>query len=448
MSLLPPRRLTLAAALPLVLLAGGCSYLEGGSTAADPDSADCEPFREWQDTEGGTVNVYASIRDVEADRLESAWADFASCTGIDIQYEGTGEFEAQIQVMVDGGNAPDLAFFPQPGLLERFASAGDLLPLPDPVREQAEAGFSEDWLNYTTVDGEMYGVPLGANVKSFVWYSPSYFADNGYEVPETWDDMIELSDAIVEAGDKPWCAGIESGDATGWPATDWVENVMLRENGPDVYDQWVSHEIPFDDEAVVDALDRVDTILRNPDYVNGGYGDVQSIATTAFQEAGLPILENQCAMHMMGSFYAANWPEGTEVGEDGDVFAFNMPPIDPEIGTPVLGGGEFVGAFSDRPEVVAFQEYLATAGFADSRASEGAWISAHQDLDLDTLQAPTDRLGAEVLRDPDAVFRFDGADIMPAAVGAGTFWRGMVNWINGDSTEETLTYIEDSWPSS
>ncbi|GAA3753485.1 alpha-glucoside transport system substrate-binding protein [Spinactinospora alkalitolerans] len=444
----PRSRITVAASLPLILLAGGCSYLSGDSQAADPESADCEDFQEWQGHEGTSVEVYASIRDEEGERMQRAWADFASCTGIDIQYEGSGEFEAQVQVKVDGGNAPDLAFFPQPGLLERFAESGDALPAPEGVQEKAEAGWSEDWLNYATVGDELYGTPLGANVKSFVWYSPGFFSDNGYEVPQTWDELIELSDAMADDGVKPWCAGIESGDATGWPATDWVENVMLRQNGPEVYDQWVEHEIPFDDDQVADAMERVDGILRNPDYVNGGHGEVQSIVTTSFQDAGLPILDDECGMYLMGSFYAAQWPEGTTVAEDGDAFAFNLPPINPDFGTPVMGGGEFVGAFADRPEVVAVQEYLATADYADRRAAEGAWFSAHQDLDLDTLESPTDRLGAEILRDSETVFRFDGSDNMPAAVGAGTFWRGMTNWINGDETAETLSYIEDSWPSS
>ncbi|TDQ46593.1 ABC transporter substrate-binding protein [Actinorugispora endophytica] len=443
----PHPRATVAASLSLVFLTGGCAYLEGGgSQSADPDSPECEAFSQWQGNEG-TVSVYASIRDEEAERMERSWQQFADCTGIDIQYEGSGEFEAQVQVKVDGGNAPDIALFPQPGLLARFIDAGDAVPAPDSVRTLAEEGWSEDWLNYATVDGELYGTPLGANFKSFVWYSPTYFSENGHEVPQTWDEMIALSDAIAADGVKPWCAGIESGDATGWPATDWIENVILREQGPDVYDQWVGHEIPFNDPQITEAFDRADEILRNEDYVNGGHGNVQTIGTTSFQDAGMPILDDECGMYLMGSFYAAQWPEGTTVGEDGDVFAFNLPPVDPEEGTPVMGGGEFVGAFADRPEVVAVREYLATAEYANSRAAEGAWFSAHQGLDLDGLEAPTDRLGAEILRDPETVFRFDGSDLMPAAVGAGTFWRGMTNWINGEETDVTLDYIEDSWPS-
>src|SRR5690606_31802149 len=143
----PIRRLA-AVGLPLVLLAGGCAYLageEGGG--ADPDSAACEPYAEWQDI-GGTVEIYGSIRDEEGERLEEAWSEFSDCTGIEIAYEGSGEFEAQIQVKVDGGNAPDIGIFPQPGLLARFVESGDALPLPEGARERAEQGWTEDWLSY------------------------------------------------------------------------------------------------------------------------------------------------------------------------------------------------------------------------------------------------------------------------------------------------------------
>ena len=226
------------------------------------------------------------------------------------------------------------------------------------------------------------------------------FADNGWEIPETWDDMLALSDTIAGTGIKPWCAGIESGEATGWPATDWLEDVLLRSAGPDVYDQWVNHEIPFNDPQVATALDEVGGILKNDDYVNGGIGDVKSIATTAFQEGGLPILDGECAMHRQAGFYAANWPEGTDVAEDGDVFAFYLPTISEDFGRPVLGGGEFVTAFSDDTEVQALQTYLSTDVWANEKAKAtpgGGWVSANKGLQVENLVSPIDQLSG---RDP------------------------------------------------
>ncbi|GAA3066677.1 ABC transporter substrate-binding protein [Streptosporangium carneum] len=450
MSLLSrPERLVLAAGVAgLALAATACgSARTGSSTGEGGASAGCAAFAGYGRHEGGTVSVYSPIRDVEADLLERAWKPFAECTGMRIDYEGTGEFEAQIQVRVDGGNPPDLAFFPQPGLLARFAEAGVLKPASAEVKRLAAEGWSPDWARYATVDGVLYGAPLGASVKSLVWYSPKMFRERGWAVPRTWDELMKLSETIAATGLKPWCAGIESGDATGWPATDWVEDVLLREVGPQGYDDWVSHRLPFNDPKVVAAVDKVGAILRNERFVNGGYGPVRSIASTAFQEGGIPITQGRCALHRQASFYANFWPEGTQVAEDGDVFAFYLPGDDPSK-RPVLGAGEFVAAFSDRPEVEALRAYLASADFPEARMRLGPYVSARRGVDPSNAHNPVDRLSIEMLQDPDTVFRFDGSDQMPASVGAGAFWKAMTDWINGKDTRTVLDRVNASWPTS
>ncbi|MDN4160138.1 ABC transporter substrate-binding protein [Nocardioides abyssi] len=421
-----------------------------GGTAPGDGKAECEGMTEWGDLTGRDVTVYTSIVAPEDQPHIDSWKVFEDCTGADVKYEGSKEFEAQLQVRVQAGNPPDIAYIPQPGLLKTLVGTGKVVEAPDGVSENVDEFFGEDWKGYGTVDDKFYAAPLGANVKSFVWYSPKMFAENKWEVPETWDDMMALTDEIAKAGDmKPWCAGIESGEATGWPATDWLEDVLLRTGGPDVYDQWVNHEIPFNDPAVVEGLDTVGGILKNEDYVNGGIGDVKSIATTPFQEGGLPILDGECALHRMASFYAANWPEGTDVSENGDAFAFYLPPIGDEFGSPVLGGGEFVAAFSDAPEVQAFQTFLSSDTWANEKAKTsplGGWVSANTGLEISNLASPIDQLSAEIFQDPEAVFRFDGSDQMPGAVGAGSFWTEMTAWIAQDqSTEDSLTKIEESW---
>ncbi|TDC36358.1 ABC transporter substrate-binding protein [Micromonospora sp. KC213] len=436
--------LAIAGALGLALGVTACGT-GNDKKSSNAGSAECAAYEKYGDNDGKKVTIYSSIRDIEADRLDESWKQFEDCTGIDIDHEGSAEFEAQLGVRVDGGNAPDLAFIPQPGLLKRFVDAGKLKPVGAETKTEAEANYSPDWLKYGTLNGQLYGAPLGSNVKSYVWYSPKMFKDKGWTVPTTWDELIKLSDTIAASGTKPWCAGIESGDATGWPATDWIEDVLLRTAGPEAYDQWTTHGIPFNDPKVADALNRAGTILKNDKYVNGGFGGVKSIATTSFQEAGIPITTGKCALHRQASFYANQWPQGTKVAEDGDVFAFYFPAIDPAQGKPVLGGGEFVGAFADRPEVQAVQTYLASGEFANSRAKIGDWVSANKKLDLANVPNPVDRLSVQLLQDEKTVFRFDGSDLMPAAVGAGTFWKGMVEWINGKDTATVLNGIEGSW---
>lgn len=407
----------------------------------------CEPYAAYLGHAGSTVTMTSTIRDVEADQLAQAWEDFERCTGINIAYQGSADFEETIEAELLAGTGPDLAAVPQPGLLNRLVQQGLVQPASPQVRANAERWYPDDWFRYGSVDGTFYAAPMDANVKSFVWYSPKFFQENGYSVPETWEEMLRLSEQIAADGVKPWCAGIESGAATGWPATDWLEDVLLRTEGPDVYDQWVAHEIPFDDPRVVAALDLVGEILKNPDFVNGGYDGVESIVVTSFQEGGLPILEQRCAMHRQASFYITWWPPRAVIGEDADLYAFYLPPIDPAQGQPVLGAATFTTTFADRPEVEAVAAYLSTPEFANSRARTGDAASANTGLDPTNLQSPVSQLAAELLIDPETEFRFDGSDLMPATVGAGTFWSEMIDWILGKDTETALSEIESSWPS-
>lgn len=424
----------------------------GGGGGGEGTDADCAPYERFGTFEGETVTMSSTISDQEADQLEESWADFTACSGITIEHNGTNEFESQIFVQVEGGNAPDLADFPQPGLLQRMHEGGYLVPAGDGVMEEASANYTEDWLSYGNIDGDQYGIPIMGSVKSFVWYSPSTFEENGYEVPETWDDMMALTDQIVadHGSDsvKPWCFGIESGGATGWPATDFLEDMVLREAGPDVYDQWVDHEIPFNDPQIVSALERAGEILRNPDYVNGGIGDPRSIATTAWADAGLQILEDNCFMFRAASFFEAQLPEGTDVGPDGDIYAFYLP-ADTADEQPLLVAGDYLAAFNDDPATMAVMQYLASPEWANSRVSIGGVVSPNQGVDPANASSDMLRLTLELMQDEGAVARFDGSDLMPSSVGTGSFWTEMTKWIDGQvDSEQALSNVEDSWPTS
>ncbi|KUM35118.1 extracellular solute-binding protein [Arthrobacter sp. EpRS71] len=441
--------LPVAAAGVLALTLSACSGDSGGggSTAG---SDDCSAYESYGKHDGKTVSVYSTIVDIEATNLEESWKQFESCTGITIKYEGSKEFETQIGVRAQSGTAPDVGIFPQPGLLATQARAGYLKPAPQTVSDLVDKNWSPDWKKYGTVDGKFYAAPMLANVKGFVWYAPKTFKDKGWEVPKTWDEMIDLSKKIAadDKNMKPWCAGFESGEATGWPGTDWIEDVVLRAHGPEVYDQWVAHEIPFNDPKIVDSFNKAGDILLNPDMVNGGFGDVRSILSTGFAQAGQPVLDGTCAMHHQANFQAANWPAGTNVAEDGDVWAFITPPIDESKGKAVTGGGEMVGAYKDTAEVQSFLAYLASADFANNRVKLGGVVSANKGLDPNNAQSDLDKLTVQILQDKETVFRFDGSDLMPSAVGSNSFWKGIVQWINGTSSQDVANSIESSWPKS
>ena len=279
-----------------LLVLAGCS---SESDSAGGGTENCEAYAEYAGNEGTTVEIYTTIISPEADLFVQSFQEFQDCTGITINWNGSQEFEAQISVRVEGGTAPDLAIFPQPGLLAKFAGNG-LVPAPAKVADSVDANYTADWKNYGTgPDGVFYAPPLGASVKSFVWYSPKTFADNGWSIPTTWAELLALSDEVAAGGDiQPWCAGFGSGDATGWVGTDWMEDLMLRFSDAATYDAWVSHDIAFNDPKVQTVIDEAAKILKNPDYV----GDVASIATTTFQEGGAGIVDGTCAMHRQASF--------------------------------------------------------------------------------------------------------------------------------------------------
>jgi alpha-glucoside transport system substrate-binding protein len=436
----------MASALGLVVSMAAC-----GSTGEDEPvqtgSIDCGPYEKYGDLKGKTVSFYTGIVTPEDTAYINSFKPFEECTGVTIKYEGDKAFETQILVRARAGNAPDIGIVPQPGLLAQLVGTGAVKEAPPEVVENVDKFWAKDWKAYGTVNGKFYSAPMSANVKSLVWYSPKEFKDNNWKVPTTLDELQKLSDDIAAKGKKPWCAGIGSGEATGWPVTDWMEDMMLRLSGPGEYDKWVKHEIPFNSAGPRAALDEAGKYLKNEKYMNGGLGDVKSIATTTFQDAGLPILQGNCSLYRMASFYAGNWTPGTTIAEDGQVFAFFLPGKTAN-DKPVLGGGEFVTAFADRPEVKAFQYYMSTDTWANVKSKLGGTVvSANKGLKIGECKCtPIDELSLKLLQDPNTVFRFDGSDLMPAAVGSNAFWKQATAWITGQSTQATVDNIEAAWP--
>jgi alpha-glucoside transport system substrate-binding protein len=444
----------IAAALVLAACGSSTDSSAGSPAASNTDPA-CAPYAVYGSHPGTKVTLYTTIVPPEQPLFEKAWAQFETCTGIDVVYEGSTQMEAQIPTRVAAGNPPDIAFIPQPGLLQKLVHLPNsgAVPAPQPVLDNIKKYWSPSISDYGQVDGKLYGAPLSTNMKSLVWYSPSVFKAKGYKVPTTWDELFTLSDKMVADGIKPWCGGIGSGGATGWPATDWLEQIMLRKFGGDVYDQWVAHTVKFDSPQVNEAMGILEKWMKNPAYVNAGIGDVKTIATTKFQDAGKPIIVgNKCGMLQQASFYANQWvtfKPDVKIAEDGDVYAFYLPTIDPNVKTPIVGGSETVLAFASRDEVVAFQTYLSSAEFATAKVKLGTWVSANNGVPLDAYTDPISKLSAQLLADKEATFRFDASDLMPAAVGAGAEWVQMTAWFGEDKpTADVLKAIDAAWPTS
>lgn len=434
-----PLAILAVSSLALAACAGGGT---GSNTRGPGDAGNAD----------GVVTLYGTISDTEADLLAESWAAWEKENGIEIKYEASKEFETQISIRAQGGNAPDLAIFPQPGLLADLASRDLIQPAPDEVKANVEKYWSQDWANYGSTEGVLFGAPLMASVKGFVWYSPKQFADNGWTVPTTWQGLLDLTQQMRDTlGTAPWCAGFGSDAATGWPGTDWIEDLVLRQAGPETYDKWVSHEVPFSDPAIKGAFDSLGEILLNPDYVNAGFGDVKSINATPFGDVARAMGNGTCSLTHQASFFDGFLTDpkngNTTVGPDKDIWAFMTPSVEAG-GNAVTGGGEIVAAFSNDADTVKVQQYLSSPEWANSRVSLGGVISANNGLDPANASSPILQEAIKILQDPKTTFRFDASDLMPGVVGAGSFWTGMVDWINGKSVDEVLTTIDGSWPAS
>ena len=435
------RRLAaIGVALGLGVALSGCLQSDdnggGGSGASNEKTGDKK------------VTILGAFGGDEQTNFEASLADFEKESGIDIQYTADQDFTTTIVQKVNSGQAPDIGLFPQPGGLLDMTK--DEVPLEDVIDLGAvEQSLIPGFLEAATKDGKVYGAPMRMAVKSIVWYPKPAYEDAGNPTEvASYQDLLTLSQKIADSGTPPWCIGWESDQATGWVGTDWLEEMVLRIGGPDVYDQWVTHEIPFDDPTIVQALDEFGKIAKNPDFVLGGE---KAILNTGFADAMTPAFDAKpgCYLMRQGNFATGFFPENIQADLDGSVGTFYFPHFDGGYdGDPVLGGGDLAAVFtSGDDDVKKVMEFLTSDQFGGPWAAAGGWLSPHKTFDGSQYADETTRNIAQSAADAD-VFRFDGSDLMPAAVGSGSFWTGMVDWVSGKSSEETLKAIDESWPSS
>ncbi len=392
-------------------------------------------------TSKGVVTVLGVWGGDEYTNFRDAVLPFTEKTGIGMAFEGTRDLAAVLTTRLEAGNPPDLAILPNPGQLYELAAEGKLVPLDSFMdKDQLVKDYGQSWIDIASYDGRVYGIFYKVAIKSLVWYNPKAFAAKGYKVPTTWDELIALSDQIVADGGTPWCIGLESGSASGWPGTDWIEDIMLRTAGPEVYDQWVRHEIPWTDPAVKRAWELFGQIARNEKYV---YGGTTGVLSTNFGDSPRPMFDDPpgCYMHRQASFITGFFPEGLKAGEDYDFFPF--PPIDEKWGTPALVAGDVIVMFNDTPEARKLVEYLASPEPQEAWAKKGGFISANKNVPLDAYPDDLTRNMAKAIVQAK-VARFDGSDLMPAAVGAGSFWKGVLDYVGGADLDAVLEEIEAS----
>ncbi|MGP5717303.1 ABC transporter substrate-binding protein [Brachybacterium tyrofermentans] len=401
------------------------------------------------DTPGnGSVSILGAFGGQEQEAFMASLEKFEADAKITINYTPDKDFTNTIQQRAGAGDAPDIALFPQPGGMFDLAGKGLITPI--------DAFLDYDALNSTLIpgfldsarfEGRVYGAPMRMACKSFIWYPKKAYEKGGYSAePATMQELTTITEKIKADGIAPWSDGWDDGQATGWVGTDWIEEFMLRVHGPVVYDDWTKHRIPFNAKEVVEVFDIVGELLKGKGNVLGG---TDAIINTPFSEAPLPLFEDptKAMLVRQGNFVTGFFPEDIQANMDDEVGVYAMPTWEGGFdGQPILGGGDLASLFTLNDDTVKVMEFLTSDAFGGEWAAAGGWLSPHRTFDQSLYSDSITRQVAEIASGA-AVFRYDGSDLMPTAVGGGSFWTGMVQWLQGTKTsQEVCDEIEAGWP--
>lgn len=392
----------------------------------------------------GTVSIMGVWGGTELDSFNEVLAAWEQTSGGRAEFEATRDLTAILRARVQGGNPPDLAILPNPALLQEFAREGDLKPLTDVLDQTAVSeNFAQTWIDQASMDGALYGVFVRASTKSTVWYNPKQFTDANLQPPTTWDELISMTDQLRNAGGAaPWAIGVESAAASGWPGTDWIQEILLHESGPDVYDQWVAHQIPWTDPQVKSAWEKFGQIALTEGNVAGG---AQAIIATNYQDALFQLYQDppQAYMDFLGSFgqgfIQGQFPD-LQPFTGYDFFAF--PAINEQFANSATGGADVVVMFNDTPTARALVQYLADAKSWEVWAKTGAYTTPNKALDPSIYPDEVVAKAAAQLTDSQ-IFRIDADDLMPSVVQQ-AFWKGVLDYLGGASLDTVLQSIETS----
>ena len=409
---------------------------------------------------GKKVSIQTQWTGGEADGFAAAIADFVTATGITVQVDSIGSsHETVLKTRVEGGSPPDMSALAQPTGVLAYAKDGKLVDVAsfmDPAKLKEEFPTT---IALTSEGDKIWSIPTKADVKSMIWYPVKAFAAKGYAVPKTWDELVALADKIVADGSKPFCVSAGGpGTATGWQLTDWVEEVLLKTEDPQVTNDWISHKIPFSDPKIKAAFDRVGSLLFKDGYVDGGgpqivNNDMKTVMDPMFEgDTATP----GCWMQKIPLWYGPDFFPDRRVnggdskytiGADGDIGIFPFPTISEQF-KGAEGSADSFMVFNDREEVRAFAEFLATPEGLKGWIQTVGVLSPNAKVPAEWYAGNYKLMVANEIASGATAIGFDASDLMPPAVGGGSFWTGTVDWANnnGSNTDAVLKAIDESWP--
>ena len=380
----------------------------------------------------------------ELDTFNMVNTAFKRKTGITVNVETTRDLPTVLNTRVRGNNPPAVTGSPGLSQFRLLASEGKIVQL-DKFFDMAayQQNYSKAWIDLATVNGHLYAVNPKANSKGTIWYNPKVFQAKGYTVPKTFDDLITLSNKIASSGAYPWTMGVSSGAASGWPAADWVDQIYLSLNGPDMSDQWVALKIPWTDPSVKNAFKMFGEIIQGNHYINGG---AQAILATAFQQACYPPYESppKAYMFYLGDFAAGfiktQFPSA-QAGTDFNFFPF--PTLNPQYAGAITGGADSLFAMVDNDGTREYMKYLASAEPQEIWVKAGGATSVNKSVPLSVYPDDVARASAMQLTQATS-FRTSQDDAMPTAM-ENAFWKGMLSYIqNPSQLDSILSTLENA----
>ena len=396
---------------------------------------------------GKTLHVIATWGGSEQKSFMAMVAPWESRTGNKISYEGTRDINALLTTRVKAGNPPDLAGLPGPGQMAQFAKAGTIKSLDSAVDMNAlNSQYGPNWVKLGTVDGHLVGIFIKAAIKGLVYYDPKTVTAAGVDFttpPKTWDDMVTAYNTIrTKTGKTPWCIGVASGAASGWPGTDWVKDFFLRQAGPTKYEAWGASKEPWNAPEMKTAWQSFGAVVNNP---NLAYGGKNYVLSTAFQTAFDPMFASPpgCYLHHQASFITDFFTKAVPSLKPGEDFAFFMTPdIDTKYAGAVTGSGDLFGMFKDTPQARALMKYLTTAEAQDIWVKKGGKLAVNKQVPLSDYPDALSKASADVVVNTK-IGKYDATDQMPADMKAAA-WADLVKFIQNQNQLDTLLAHLDS----
>ncbi len=371
---------------------------------------------------------------------------FEDRTGIKISYEASRDQDAILTSRVAAGNPPDVASAPSPQILVNFAKQGKLVPLNDAVDMTAlQASTSDSWiqLGEPLKDGKLYQIFAWAAVKGLIWYNPKSFAAKSYNVPKSFDDLMNLQSQIKSNGTTPWCITVESGSATGWAASDWLKEIVLSQGGPDVYDKWVAGTQKWSSPEIKGAFQTFGKIM-GPNGSNV-YGGPAYVVATNFGDVGTPMFANppKCYMLNQASFITTFFTSANPALQPvTDFNFFPLPDITPRYAGAHVVAGDTFSMFKDSPQARKLIQYLTTAEAQVIWVKRGGKLAVNKQVPLDSYPDPLSKQSAQIIV-TTKIGKYDATDNMPADMKAAA-WADLVKFIQNQGQLDTLLAHLDS----